>query len=54
MHGDFKRLFLAQLYGELLQTPVNTSVTRILTRPDGCRLEDYNQMDHLPADLVTS
>jgi broad specificity phosphatase PhoE len=54
MHGDFKRLFLAQLYGEPLQTPVNTSVTRILIRPDGCRLEDYNQMDHLPADLVTS
>ena len=54
MHGDFKRLFLAQLHLEPLQTPVNTSVTRILIRPEVCRLEDYNRMDHLPADLVTS
>lgn len=54
MHGDIERLVLAQVHTEPLETPFNTSVAKLLISPDGCKLEEYNCVDHLPDDLVTS
>ena len=54
MHGDFKRLFLEQIHAEPLDIPYNASVTRVVMTPEGCRLADYNRVDHLPDELLTS
>ncbi len=52
-HADFKQLLLEQFHSERLWTPYNASVTKIVLSDEGCRLEDYSRMDHLPGDLVT-
>ena len=52
-HADFKRLLLEQFHNELLDTPRNVSVTKILLTPTGANLADYNRVGHLPAELVT-
>ena len=54
MHGDILRLVLAQVHAEPFESPFNTSVSKVLIRREGCRLEEYNQVAHLPDDLVTS
>ena len=54
MHADIKRLLLAQICTERLELPWNASVTKVLIRREGCRLEAYNRVDHLPHNLVTS
>lgn len=54
MHGDFKRLFLAEIHEEPLDIPFNTSVTKVVISPERCFLDDYNRVDHLPDELLTS
>ena len=54
MHGDIKRLVLAQVHTEPLETPFNTSVAKLLISPHEYKLEEYNRVDHLPDYLVTS
>ena len=52
-HADFKQLLLEQFHSEPLGMPYNTSVTKIVLSDEGCRLDDYSCVDHLPGDLVT-
>jgi 2,3-bisphosphoglycerate-dependent phosphoglycerate mutase len=54
MHADIKLLFLKHVHAEPLDVPYNTSVTRIEFTTDAHRLQDFNQIGHLPAELVTS
>jgi 2,3-bisphosphoglycerate-dependent phosphoglycerate mutase len=53
MHADIKLLFLQQFHSERLDVPANTSVTAIRITDGDCRLEDYDCVRHLPAELVT-
>ena len=54
MHGDIKLLFLAQVQTETLDIPFNASVTKVLIGHEERRLKEYNRVDHLPDELVTS
>ena len=55
MHGDIQVLFLAHLHSEpLVAGPLNTSVTTIELTKTGVQLTDYNRIQHLPPELVTS
>jgi 2,3-bisphosphoglycerate-dependent phosphoglycerate mutase len=53
MHADIELLFLRQFHSEWLDVPANTSITAIQITAGDCRLEDYNCIRHLPAELVT-
>ena len=53
MHGDIKRLFLEQFHVGGLDLPANASVTEIAITAEGCRLENYNCVRHLPGELIT-
>lgn len=53
MHADFKLLFLSQLHGQPLETPWNVSLTRLTITAQSARLDDYNNIDHVPPELVT-
>ena len=53
MHADFKRIFLEQ-FSIVRQTPWNASLTHVSITPDEVRVEDYNNIDHLPAELHTA
>jgi broad specificity phosphatase PhoE len=52
MHADFKLLFLQQFHPEWLDVPCNASVTTIHIENGNCRLQDYNDIRHLPDELV--
>ncbi len=54
MHADIKMLFLSELQPELVDVPWNTSVTEIELTPTSHRVQDFNQIDHLPSHLATS
>jgi len=54
MHADIKSRILELLHEETLETPMNTSVTRIELIPGGAKLREYNQVEHLSAGMITS
>jgi len=51
-HADFKQLFLEQIHTEPLEVASNTSVTKVVIDAAGCRLAEYNDVEHLPAHLI--
>ncbi len=53
MHADIKLLLLGQFHSGPLETPCNTSVTTVEITPDSIRLDDFNRVEHLPAEFVT-
>jgi 2,3-bisphosphoglycerate-dependent phosphoglycerate mutase len=53
MHADIGRLFLLKVHAGSLDMLFNTSVTKIVVSPEGCLLDEYNLVEHLPPDLVT-
>jgi len=53
MHADFKRIFLEQFY-EVDATPWNASLTRLTITGAEIRVDDYNNIDHLPDELITA
>ena len=52
-HGDFTRLLLNCFHDKPMATPWNVSATRIEITPDQTRLDEFNLIQHLPADLLT-
>lgn len=52
-HADFKRFFLEVIHSSWLDVAMNTSVTTINRSPDALQLVEFNQVDHLPAELRT-
>ena len=52
MHADFKRIFLEQFYNVEMGA-WNASLTRVTMTPDDIRVDDYNNIDHLPEELHT-
>jgi len=59
MHGTFKALMIRQFFpnthadAKLLFEIHNTGISKITMTPDAARLEYYNQVPHLPEELVT-
>jgi 2,3-bisphosphoglycerate-dependent phosphoglycerate mutase len=53
MHGDYLRCLLNCFHDASLETPFNTSVSKITITPDEARIEYYNRVDHLDAELLT-
>ena len=53
MHADFKRIFL-ELFHVVPQTPWNASLTHVTITPGETRVEDYNNVAHLPEELHTA
>lgn len=53
MHADIKRLFLELIHDGPLDTPRNTSVTAVEVTPAGQSLQQFNQVAHLPADMLS-
>jgi 2,3-bisphosphoglycerate-dependent phosphoglycerate mutase len=54
MHADIKRLVLAHLSDAPLETPHNTAVSKVSIRRGECHLEQYNAVEHLTAELITT
>jgi 2,3-bisphosphoglycerate-dependent phosphoglycerate mutase len=54
MHADFKRIFLEVFHREPLIFPFNASISRLTITPHSTRLDDYNNVDHLDAELISS
>ena len=54
MHADIKLLFLQAFHQDALDVPLNTAVSRVQLERQGSCLDDYNLVNHLPADLITS
>ena len=52
MHADFKSLFLQQ-FCDVLAVPWNTSLTQVSIADDEVRLDDFNNVTHLPEELMT-
>ncbi|MCH2399553.1 MAG: histidine phosphatase family protein [Pirellulales bacterium] len=53
MHADIEMLFLACLTATEIEVPFNTSVTHVVVAPETTRIDDYNDVRHLTADLQT-
>lgn len=53
MHADIEMLFLACLTATEIEVPFNTSITRVVVTPEATRIEDYNDVCHLAAELQT-
>ena len=53
MHADIKVMLLECFHSDPLDTPYNSSVTRICITPNQLQLVDYNRVDHLPEPLIT-
>jgi 2,3-bisphosphoglycerate-dependent phosphoglycerate mutase len=54
MHADVKLLLLSHVHQQPLDVPRNTAVSLLEISPHGSRLIEYNRIDHLPPNLVTS
>ena len=53
MHADIKRLLLDVIEPGARACPFNTAVSRVRIEQNRCFVDDYNRVDHLPADLLT-
>jgi len=53
MHGDIERLFLECLGVTVSTVPFNASVTRLQLASKLLNLEDFNDVRHLPPELLT-
>lgn len=53
VHCDVKRFLIEAFHDDWIDTPINTSVTTIEFTPNSIRLVEFNQVDHLPAELHT-
>ena len=53
MHADIEMLLLECLPSPVPAVPFNTSVTRLSLTPAGARVEEYNDVQHLPQELRT-
>ncbi len=53
MHADFKRMFLEIIHRQPLTCPHNASISRLTITPHTARLEDYNNIAHLEAKMLT-
>lgn len=53
-HADIGLLFLEQFHNEPLACPWHTSVSRVAISTGETRLADYNLVEHLPGELITS
>ncbi len=52
MHGDIEMLFLKCLEAAVPTVPFNASVTRIQLTPELVQLEDFDDVRHLPPELL--
>ncbi len=53
MHADFKSIFLQQ-FCDVPTVPWNTSLTQVTIAGDDLRLIDFNNVAHLPEELLTA
>lgn len=53
MHADFKSLLLRELQPGYVATPYNASVTRVRYEARKFRLVDFNDVSHLPDNMLT-
>lgn len=53
MHADIEMLLLACLTATEIEVPFNTSITHVVVTPEVTRLDDFNDVRHLPTELQT-
>jgi len=52
-HGDFELLFLGTFHPLPLVLVFNASITRVEITPDCTRLVEFNQVEHLPDEMLS-